>query len=66
MWAAACHYKTIFANTNPMSTAEIVATSPGRMKLWFSPYLPILRSAAPVERYRSQSNMAQAGRKKEP
>ena len=36
------NYKTIFANTIPMTTEEIVATSPGRMKLWFSTYLPIL------------------------
>jgi len=34
-------YKTTLASTNTISTEEIVATSPGRMKLWFGTYLPI-------------------------
>jgi hypothetical protein len=58
MWTAVSHYKTIFADTNPMTKDEIFATSPDRMKLWFSNHLPILRSAGPVERYRCQQGGA--------
>jgi hypothetical protein len=63
MWTAVSHYKTIFADTNPMTKDEIVATGPGRMKLWLARTcrffeVPVRSNDIAV------SNVAQVGRKK--